>query len=59
MAGFGDCLVDTPPQRPSEEMIESYTGCMEKSADEMADFTCAEIDHRLRRGSPFFVPLGH
>ena len=48
---LGHGLMDAPPQRPAEEMIEHYAGDTLKAADEMADLACAEVERRsgLRR----------
>ena len=52
VAGLGDGLVDTPPQRPAEEMIEHYACRALEPADETADLARAEVDQRSRLGRP-------
>src|SRR5215207_501746 len=48
---LGHGLMDAPPQRPAEEMIEHYAGRTLQAANELADLAHAEGDQssRLRR----------
>ncbi len=49
---LGHGLMDTPPQRPIEQMIEHYAGRMLEAADEMTDLARAEVDQRSRLRRP-------
>ena len=48
---LGHGLMDAPPERPAEEMIEHYAGGTLQAANELADLAHAEGDQssRLRR----------
>ena len=50
---LGHGLMDAPPQRPAEEMIQHYAGGTLQAADEMADLARAEVDQRSRLRRPF------
>src|SRR4051812_20224585 len=50
---LGHGLMDAPPQRPAEEMIEHYAGRTLQAANELADLAHAEGDQRSRLRSPF------
>src|SRR3954466_5775492 len=54
VTGFRYSLMDPSPDRPREEMLERDTGRTLQAADEMADLTRAEIDHRSRLRCPLF-----
>ena len=49
---LGHGLMDAPPQRPAEEMIEHYAGGTLQAADEVADLARAEVDQRSRLRRP-------
>jgi hypothetical protein len=55
VTALGHGLMDAPPQRPIEEMIEHYAGSMLEAADEMADLARAEVDQRSRPRRPFYM----
>ena len=50
---LGHGLMDAPPQRPAEEMIEHYAGGTLQAANELADLAHAEGDQRSRLRRPF------
>src|SRR5215217_651688 len=49
---LGHGLMDAPPQRPAEEMIEHYAGGTLQAANELADLAHAEGDQRSRLRRP-------
>ena len=53
--GYG--LMDPPPQRPIEKMIEHYAGSMLEAADEVADLIHAEVDQRSRLRRPLLCDV--
>src|SRR3954453_14869344 len=54
---FGHGLMDAPPQRPAEEMIEHYAGGTLQAANELADLAHAEGDQRSRLRSPLLCDV--
>ena len=52
VTGFRQGLMDAPPQRPAEEVVEHYAGGALEPADEMADLARAEVDQSPRPGRP-------
>src|SRR3954462_13117451 len=54
---LGHGLMDAPPQRPAEEMIEHYAGRTLQAANELADLAHAEGDQRSRRRSPLLCDV--
>ena len=49
---LGHGLMDAPPERPAEEMIEHYAGGTLQAANELADLAHAEGDQRSRLRRP-------
>src|SRR3982751_3260142 len=54
---LGHGLMDAPPQRPAEEMIEHYAGRTLQAANELADLAHAEGDQRSRLRRPLWPRL--
>src|SRR3954447_1199676 len=54
---LGHGLMDAPPQRPAEEMIEHYAGRTLQAANELADLAHAEGDQRSRLRSPLLCDV--
>src|SRR5436190_23157710 len=54
---FGHGLMDAPPQRPAEEMIERYPGGTLQAANELADLAHAEGDQRSRLRRPLLCDV--
>src|SRR3954449_10155653 len=54
---LGHGLMDAPPQRPAEEMIEHYAGGTLQAANELADLAHAEGDQRSRQRSPLLCDV--
>src|SRR4051812_13410778 len=54
---LGHGLMDAPPQRPAEEMIEHYAGRTLQAANEPADLAHAEGDQRSRLRSPLLCDV--
>src|SRR3982750_1584687 len=54
---FGHGLMDAPPQRPAEEMIEHYAGGTLQAANELADLAHAEGDQRSRLRRPLLYDV--
>src|SRR3954465_9408177 len=54
---LGHGLMDAPPQRPAEEMIEHYAGGTLQAAHELADLAHAEGDQRSRLRSPLLCDV--
>src|SRR5215213_2370213 len=54
---LGHGLMDAPPQRPAEEMIEHYTGDTLQAANELADLAHAEGDQRSRLRRPLLCDV--
>src|SRR3954463_7373043 len=54
---LGHGLMDAPPQRPAEEMIEHYAGGTLQAANELADLAHAEGDQRSRLRSPLLCDV--
>src|SRR3954447_1715593 len=54
---LGHGLMDAPPQRPAEEMIEHYAGGTLQAAHELADLAHAEGDQRSRLRRPLLCDV--
>src|SRR3954470_22627183 len=54
---LGHGLMDAPPQRPAEEMIEHYAGVTLQAANELAHLAHAEGDQRSRLRSPLLCDV--
>src|SRR3954449_500424 len=54
---LGHGLMDAPPQRPAEEMIEHYAGRTLQAANELADLAHAEGDQSSRLRSPLLCDV--
>src|SRR4051794_11950761 len=54
---LGHGLMDAPPLRPAEEMIEHYAGRTLQAANELADLAHAEGDQRSRLRSPLLCDV--
>src|SRR3954447_8840483 len=57
VTAFGHGLMDAPPQRPAEEMIEPYAGGTLQAANELADLAHAEGDQRSRLRRPLLCDV--
>src|SRR3954454_17433930 len=54
---LGHGLMDAPPQRPAEEIIEHYAGRTLQAANELADLAHAEGDQRSRLRRPLLCDV--